>query len=325
MMINHNILVSVCVIWDRKNQDLGVTLERLSNSLSLKYEYFEIIVVMTGTDLHSVTASDISAKNVRIMTQNDQSGHYRMRSIAASEAIGDLVVVTSVEEIKCFNIIEMLALAEKNNLVVAGRHKKVDFLTKSLSLPMIYLGRMAGFTSSINDARTIIYPRTSLNKILALTDIDLALRFLPLNLGVRTIYYSASNKVPRGYQDLSERLRILYALVINLAPLSLRILSIVSGAIMPIAVSFIGYVFFVWMTYEKVQEGWVTLSLLGGSGLLFAALSVFGVSIGLQRILRELIKQPLDDVIYDVEALNIFKDTQKKLNVESEISERADE
>lgn len=316
MNINKSTLVSICIIWDCESENSINMLHQLSEKLRQNYEYFEMIVVSTEQIINKLPNSTILLDNTRYVTFNEKADYYKMRSSAAYEAIGDLVVITSFEEMKSFDILKMLFLAKENDTIVKGWHNKLSIMERIISWPMIYLGQIAKYDINLKDARTVIYPRVFLNKILKSADLELAMRFLPTNLDFNILYFNAEQDAVRKSKDIGPRLSIIYSLALNMSPFILRIVSILCALLFPIALFYIFYVILVWATYENVQEGWTTLSLLGGAGLLFISLSMLGLSISLQYIITQIQKGSVNNETYDVKKLDIFKDNQSKLNIE---------
>ena len=134
-------------------------LHQLSEKLRQNYEYFEMIIVSTQQIINKLPSSIISLDNIRYVTFNEKADYYKMRSSAAYEAIGDLVVITSFEEMKSFDILKMLILAKENDTIVKGRHNKLSIMERIIARPMIYLGQIANYDINLKDARTVIYPR----------------------------------------------------------------------------------------------------------------------------------------------------------------------
>lgn len=318
MKVDKSNLISVCIIWDCAEENYNRIIDQLSHKLSKRYEYFEIIITCTKEIIDTLPNSNLQSNYARIVSFNEKAEYYKMRSSAAIEAIGDVVIITSFDEIKTFDIIEMLKIAIKNNKIVSGRYNKISFLESLIAWPITHLSRMAGFNFDVKDSRTIVFPRIFLNKALKSLDLELALRFVPTSIGTEIFYYNANKNVQKKYINLQSRLSILYTLILNLSPIILKMVSILSGLLVPIIFFYIGYVIIVWSTFENVQEGWATLSILVAGSVLFIALSILGISIGLQYILIQIKKNAFDYEAYDVDSLDIFKGNQKKLNIEVE-------
>jgi hypothetical protein len=239
---------------------------------------------------------------------------YRRRAAVASEAIGDVVVLASLDEQPMLDIIAMIELAALKGSIVIGRRDNATLMNPALRV----LGRSAGFRVDVRDMLTAAYPRALLNKLLAHPDRQLALRFPPSDSAIPVIW-ERSCEGPgraRSFREFGRRLSVVQKLLVSSAPLVLTLVSLLSLLVMFAAFAFAIYAVIIWLTLETVQPGWFTTSLVLSLIAAFLGNAIFGLSIGLQKVIETLSDDAGDDIIDERSAVDMFDQAMKELNVE---------
>src|SRR5262249_36819521 len=96
----------------------------LAEACDQNLKYWEIVYVIGESfrsSIETLINGSTNIKNLRVVLVRDAAGYYRRRLIAASEAIGDVVVVTSLNEAAEINVLGFAAAAVASDQVVLGR------------------------------------------------------------------------------------------------------------------------------------------------------------------------------------------------------------
>ena len=172
-------LVSVCLADPlRPAADLD-RLIALAATLDTVFRYWEILIVTNGDDTYDCGALLATIKNLRILRTRSSVPFYRRRVISATEAIGDIVLLTSLEEIVGIDVADVILHAAELDRVIVGRRDRRHLLVDPV---LALLGRAGGVRAGTGETLTVVYPRTILNQLLARPDRALALRF-PFRIG----------------------------------------------------------------------------------------------------------------------------------------------
>lgn len=309
--IREDILVSICFVESSPRAARDPALAALAKRLAERFQYWEILVVASADD--AVAAAVPNVPNLRLIKVTPQANHYRRREIAASEAIGDVVVLSAFDELDAADPVAMAEAAWNGGVaVVATRVGQVDMLEPFL----IALGRGGGFRVSSRSMQSMALPRPLLTLVMGYPDRQLALRFLPRDAGVPVRMLKCTDvRKRRGLRDWSRRLALLHSLLSHSAGSVLTAVAVFAALAAIGAVLFILYVLVVWATRDELAEGWLTLSASIGGSTLFLGVAIFGIAIGLRRVIDLLSVHQRDDVVGEVSALNLFAELSRKLNV----------
>ncbi|VWX53014.1 hypothetical protein [Novosphingobium sp. 9U] len=295
-----DLLVSVALSGPPRDQAQLQQLVALSRQLDARFRYWEVLLACDpGHDAPSELADgqlQASVPNLRLLQPRPGASFYQRRLAVASEAIGDVVVLTAASEVGYLNLAAMIETAEARHSLVVGRHVDANPLG---SLAMA-LGRGAGLTIGPHDMLTIAFPRALLGIVLAHPDRLLATRFPPVDQRLPIVRQDmrAGAGLPRfrsGSETgplLFRRTEILHRLTISSAP---RVLTLVAVAALLAAFGgtlFAIYSVIVWLTLAHIQPGWFTTSLALSLTAAFLGFAIFGLSIGLRRLLEALTGGP---------------------------------
>lgn len=315
--LREDIFISVCcVLSDIDTLNLA-EFKKLAASISGRFKYWEILIGVPSDIKWDSTALLSAVANLRILSIRSATSFYRARLAVASDAIGDVVLLTSAEELSVFDPVKMIEQSNANDAIVIGRRQRSGFANPFL----VAFGRSAGFRVDERDMLTAAYPRTLLNRILAYTDAQLALRFPPQDnsLPVEWIIQSEKSNREQPFREIGRRFGLIHRLMINSAPRVLTSVSLLSLVVMCIGILFAAYAALSWLTIDDIQPGWLTTSLALSMTATFLSCAIFGLSIGLQRVIELITQKDIsDDVTAEKSTVDMFGQVFHLLNVDIE-------
>jgi hypothetical protein len=313
-----DLLVSIGIAEAEAGEAALSMLTALASDLSVRFRYWELLIV---TDVDKAGSYDRvleTIANVRLLKVRPGTSPYRRRVAIAGEAIGDVVVISTLDEIPSLAIVSMIERARESGAMVVGRRRS----TVLLNAPFRALGASAGFRVDARDMLTTAYPRTVLNKLLNHPDPQLALRFPPNDNSItvlgQPILDTASARHRRSLRDSGRRVAMLQKLLVGSAPRVLGLVWSLAFLVAIVAVAFVIYAAAVWLVKEDVQPGWLTTSLALGLTAFFLGCAVFGLSIGLQKVIDLLSADLADDVVDEITSVDLFREVFDELNVEQD-------
>lgn len=316
--VRENILVSVCFGEVPNTSAAFAALRQTAARLADGYRFWEIVVVGLSDEMTPLLALVRDIPNLRLISVRSGAEYYRRRAIAAAEAIGDVAVLTSVEEIAALDLIAMIEQAASQEVAVVGRLKTAPVLDRLLAGPWVAFGHWAGFQVGGRDMQTIAFPRTILNQILAHPAKELALRFLPRDEALQQVPFvaAAETRKARALRDFGRRVTLAQLLLINLAPRLLQSVTLISMMIALLSLLYAVYVVGVWAFKPVIAPGWLTLSgMLSATGFMLGCVSS-GLCLGMQYILSRVDRSSFDDVAAEVNRVDLFGTVARDLNVE---------
>ncbi len=315
--VREDIFVSLCFPETLSCASDVAVVEEACRKISARFRYFEVLLIARMDEPEEFLSLCLSrCPNVRIIKVRGTRRHYASRVVAANEAIGDVVVITSLAEAGVLDLSAMIATAaDKNSVTVFTRDQRS--WTSSL---LQVLGSASRFRISSGDMRTIAIPRVWMGRILAHPQYNLALRFPPLGQGLPIIHIPAPVLKPVIGSDATfwRRVGLAYQLSVNAAPVVLIGVGLLSGFVMLGAVAYVIYAIGVVIFASHVQPGWFTTTILQVGTIGYLALAVLGLSMGLQKLLEHLEPQVADTVVEEVTNTNLPSDIHD-LNIAIEI------
>lgn len=312
-----DIFVSVCFADVEPGADNAGALRSLSARLDARYRYWEILIITSADVAQDCEYLLSEVPNLRLLKARNGTLYYRRRVAVASEAIGDAVLLTSVDELSAFDPIELIETAMARGAIVIGRCNRRSAMNPALKA----LGRSAGFRVDARDMLTAAYPRTLLNRILAHPDRQLGLRFPPVDSAIPILWHTAaaeSSRRGRSFKEFGRRLSLIQKLLVSSAPIVLTILALSSLVVVLCSIAFTFYAVTVWLALETVQEGWFTTSIILSLTAAFLGSMGFGMSIGLQKMIELLTSDVIDDITDERSAVDMFGQVIHELNVDVE-------
>ena len=324
--LRENNLVSVCLGELPNTPAAFEELRQFAARMAAVYRFWEIIVVSLSDEVDPLLRLVRDIPNIRLIKVRSGTEYYRRRAIAVDEAIGDVVVLTSVHEISALDILTMIERAHADEVIVAGKLIVAPALDRLLAGPWVAFGHWAGFQVGVRDMQTVVFPRTLLNQILAHPAKELALRFLPRDTGIPQVSFPAHGPVRavRASRDFARRLTLAQMLLINLAPRLLQSVTLISMMVALLSLFFAVYVVLIWLLKSDVAPGWLTLSgMLSATGFMLGCVSS-GLCLGMQYLLNRADQSRFDDVSAEVNRVDLFGSVARDLNVETDVGADVD-
>lgn len=314
-----DLLVSVAIQSAPRDETEVAHVAALAAELAARFRYFELLIadeIAAGPLQQRLIAAHPALRLLRVRAGTT---FYQQRRTLAEEAIGDVVVLTALAELPHLEIPAMAERAARASRLVIGQHASANPIGPFAAA----LGRSAGLRIGAHDMLTMAVPRGLLALLLAHPDRLLALRFPPLDARLPVAHqdcrHIAGLPTFRGGSDsgpkLVRRLHILHRLTISSAP---RVLTLVAlaGLITAIAaLLFAVYAVFAWALLAHIQPGWFTTALAISLTAAFLGGAVFGLAIGLQRVIEALTASDTSAVVEETGAADLFGQVIDELNV----------
>lgn len=318
MSLREDILVSVCLgEMDRTPSDFAL-LADFATTMNARFRFWEIIVVASADEVDPLLHLVQDVANIRLIKVRHGTEFYRRRVIAAAEAIGDVVLLTTLAELPRIDVLAMIETAHADEGAVIAKTPSVPLMDRLIATPLVGLGRWAGFNVGIRDMQSIAVARTLLNQLLAHPAKELALRFLPRDVGV-TYSYQTAQPAPqptRSLRDFGRRLGLAQTLMINLAPRLLKLVTLISALTALMSFLFIFYIVVVWLVLPGIAPGWTSLSMmLAVTGFMLGCTSS-ALCLGVLFMLSRMSQDEFDDVAGEVNRVDLFGKVAADLNVE---------
>lgn len=311
-----NLLVSVGLAGPASSRPDLEQLARLDVELSARFRYWELLIAVEADQADHYAPLLGKLSKIRLLKLRHGASVYRHRVALAEEAIGDIVLLSTLDEFAELPIGAMIDRAERSGRMVIARRPSRNPLSATLR----GLGAGAGFRVDASDLWTAAYPRPVLSKLLAHPDPQLALRFPPIDnsLAVESFACAPATRARQrtSLDDIQRRLSLSHKLLIGSASRVLTTLSLFASLVSISSLSFVLYAIAIWLLDAHVQPGWFTTSLSIGLTAFFLGCAVFGLSIGIQKIIDLLSSHSSDDVIEEVTSLDLFNEVFEELNIE---------
>ena len=313
-----NLLVSVGIADPEMSESTLGILTALAVQLAAHFRYWELLIVTDVDKAGSYDAALETIANIRLLKVRHGTSFYRRRVAIAGEAIGDVVVISTLDDIPQLPIVGMIEAAEQSGGLVVGRRRSAVLL----NAPFRALGVSAGFRVDASDMLTTAYARTVLNKLLNHPDPQLALRFPPIDDSITVLNQpclgGGAHRRRSPLQNARRRLGLLQKLLVGSAPRVLGVVASLAFLVAFAAIAFVVYAVVVWLTLETVQPGWLTTSLALGMTAFFLACAIFGLSIGMQKLIDLLSADLADDVVDEITSVDLFREVFDELNIEQD-------
>ena len=175
-----DILVSVCFS-DLPATEVAIAETRaLIAKLETRFRFHEIVMVVEETAQDAFLQLVQETENVRLFVVRSGMSVYRKRVIAADEALGDVVLLANSRELTALDPVAMIGQAAEGQAIISLRSSSSS-AEKALAVPLVVLGKIAGFKAGARELQTIALTSALLNQILAHPHPELALPFPPLD------------------------------------------------------------------------------------------------------------------------------------------------
>lgn len=320
--LREDILVSICFAEAEDPEVARARIAPLAEALKARYRYWEILIV---NEIGRETAFEpvlAALPNLRYLSVAPGLDGAQRRVVGASEAIGDIVVMTSPSEVAAMDIPAMIEEAHEAGAVVIGRRAS----TATAEPLIVALGRASGFQASSRDMQTMAIPRTVLNRLLEDANPVLALRFPPRDSSVKVIRRAPDTPVSAfggASSRLSSRFDLLMRMVTDAGPALLGGVAALSALMVLGAILFAVYVVAVYLTHPQVAEGWTTLSLAISGTLGFLGAALFAICITLRKVAEIIRGGAVDHLVAERSSVDLFDSVANALNVDTDGSDGA--
>jgi len=315
-----DLLVSLCFADSVPDEETLARLKALTTRLTARFRYWEILLIADADAAGDYDRLIAETPNIRLLKVRRGMPFYRRRAAAASEAIGDVVVLAAIEELPALDLVEMIEAAEAGGSIVIGRRNRPSLINPALQA----LGGGAGFRVDSRDMLTAAYPRTLLNRLLAHPDKLLALRFPPDDHSIPVVWRMGGKAAApaRSLREVGRRFNLIQRLLVSSAPRVLTLVALLSLAVVVSALAFAVYAVVVWLTLPSTQPGWLTTSLVLSLTAFFLGCAIFGLSVGLQNVIEALTNDLGDDIVDERSSVDLFGQVMQELNVEVDAERR---
>lgn len=285
----------------------------LSHACAERLRYFEILYVVderSRAAVDSCAAQLANIANLRILFVRNDSSFYRRRTIAAGEAIGDVVAIGSFAELGAIDLPALAADCFRTDQVLLARRSG----RAGLSLAHPLLRAVASHRIDRRDMRSIAFPRARLLQALARESATIDLRFEPKRgeTYVRVPVAQAAGRQPRGN---AHRLQLLAEIISNASSAYLRTYALVSLLAFFAAAAYGLYAVVVVTTFRHVEPGWFTTNLIQSGSVGFLAIGFAIFALGLARLLEQRERGSTLGILDEVGNINFFR-SAPDLNVD---------
>ena len=305
-------LVSICLVEEGRFDEELSALAALATACDSRLRYWEIIYVIRETSRAMIEAASArlsGLKNVRIVVVNRGVSHYRGRELAASEAIGDVIVISAFSEVAAIDVVGLADKALSSGEIVIARKAGLD-----LSLFHVALRVLSPYRVDSTDLRTIALPRLKLAMILARPTSAIDLRFEAKRGMDRYVRHLVdASAIPRN-TSISRRMDLALEIVSSSAPRFLKGYAIMSLGMVALSGFYSAYAVLVYIFDETVQPGWFSNTIVLSGSVGYLALGFAIVSLGLARLAEQVGRRDSSPIIDEIGNINFFASTER-LNV----------
>lgn len=308
-----DMFVSIGLTGTREQSAHLAALLDLTRRVDRHFRFWELLMVSEAGAENPLAVG--SLPHLRLLKVRAGTGISNQRMCIAREAIGNIVLMSSVDEIGQITVPDLIDTAERTHSIVVLRRRGATMLNPALAA----LGRSAGFRVDLRDMLTTIYPRTLLDRVMQHPDAPLALRFPPADASMPITVVPCDAKRVRAGSTMSRvgyRLNIFRQLLVSSAPMVLSIIELMSVLVTIAAMIFAIYAVIVWSTFDTVQPGWFSTSLLLSMVAMFLSTSIFALAMGLERVLVLVRGDLSDDLIEEINPIDIFEPIRRELNID---------
>lgn len=314
--------VSFCLVQEGEVASEIEAIRVLAAHCEQMLDYSEILYVVGESHREAIRAVAerlTTLNSVRIVLVRDGVGYYRRRKIGASEAIGDVVVLTSFAEMPNADLIGFAELAIGSGRVVIGRQPRRG-LFQPLSQSIV--GLISQYRVDSRDLKTLALPRNALVAILARPTAPIDLRFESKRGTMPYMRKEIRQTIGGGEAGLQQRLELLAEIISNSASRFLSAFAVAAGFVSLIAASYGVYAVVIILTKDNVQPGWFSTAIVQSGSAAFISLGMSVIALGIGNILDRLDADPGHEIVDEIGNIS-FYDRINDFNVEmnSELSE----
>ncbi|MBL4618066.1 MAG: hypothetical protein JKY46_10240 [Robiginitomaculum sp.] len=299
-------LVSICFVGEFSLKKELQIIHKISQQLETRFQYWEILFVVPEAISKKLEKSaDIirTIRNFRILLVNNDIGYYQRRMIGATEALGDVTIITSINEVEQTDI---CALAEKtfsSNKIIIGKRKK-RFFEFGLIYPL--LRAISSNDVSRSYLKTIALPRSTLNQVLTRSSAALDLRYPPKNTSQTYSTLVFSPLKDKRKSAFLERYRLSVELVMNATDKFLRAYAGFAALVMFSAL-FYGFYAAVIQILGNPKEGWFSMAAVQSGTVFFIACGMMILSHSMRRLIKNTDQPEAYVLVGEISSLDFFQ------------------
>ncbi len=279
------------------------------------FQFWEVVIAIPETGAEETSVFKASLKgipNLRILRLSAAGSFYRRRLAGVTEAIGDVVVLSALDEVTHIDIAALARdiYASSETVVCTGQQgnwgRPSSVLERSLSW-------LSGYRVDLRELLTIGFPRAMLENILQRPDAEILLRFEPLS-GIFTFrrYPVAEGQKPgrRDWRDSRRRAALIGDMMINASPRTLKGLAFIAVLVACIAACYGLYAILVWLFKADIAAGWLTTSLLQSLTTFLLGISIAALSTGLVRMFELLSNEGRYAIVDEINTVDLIGNIQ---------------
>lgn len=324
-MVNHENLISVCVIVRNERQQIDAIIERLTQALSAQYQFYELVMLDNasndGTDT-IIAAKLKQTPNIRLIRLSRIYSRDTAVTAALDSAIGDYVILIDLET-------DVSVIAQLVEKALEGS----DIVTVRRNLAHLYppldrwaggilyrfTSRIVGYPVEIEDGFTRLFSRRVVNALTQVRSRRRHLKHFGSIVGYRQAFISLDGGTRVKPINRMEKISFLLNLIVNNSIAPLRFAAMLGLIASVMNLLYVVYIVVVTIVREgQLAEGWLTTSLTTTTMflMLFIILAILAEYIG--RLLEESKDEPLYFVEYEAHStVSSYSRTieQEKLNI----------
>lgn len=314
-----DVFVSIGVTGNLDRPERRAALLDLTRRIDRHFRFWELLLVSEADAIDTHQFAVASLPHLRLLKVRAEAGVHHQRMCIAREAIGNIVLMLSVDEIDQVTVPDLIDTAERTRSIVVLRRRE----TKLFNPALVTFGRSAGFRVDLRNMLTTVYPRALLDRVMQHPDVSLALRFPPVDASLPiTVVPCEAKRVLSGnaLTRIGFRLNILRQLLVSSAPRVLSVIELVSVLVTIAAMMFAIYAVIAWFTLDTIQPGWFSMSLLLSMVAMFLSTSIFALAMGLERLLVLARGDFSDELVEEVNSIDVFTPIMRELNIDLDAS-----
>ena len=314
---NSSQLVSLIVVASDGGVINSQTLATVTEFLSKKFEFFELIVVATvgGEALKQLSRSlDTSIGHVRLLGIDGNADFDRLAVYGCLACIGDFVILTSIEELGLKDVDTILTGLLRGESVVRLRRRQNTVIER---LASSIVRTITGLHVDTRFCKSIGMNRQTLSQLLGQPE-DLHLfRFTAFGEGSGQLIAETDSPPQKvSLSQLGRRADLVARLVGNSSARLLRVASILSLLLALAALLALLYAVALWMLKRDLVEGWTTTISLMAVWMFVQMSATAVICLGVSRLIERQDRAKSTKVAEEITTGDLFNRADM-LNVEN--------
>lgn len=315
---NYSTLVSLIVVGADGFSGAEARLEQAATSLRAAFSFIEIIIIADAEDASVRGLIERIARvapQVRLLQIEGATDFDRMAMHGYQECIGDLIILTTAEELGIVEIAPIISKLQDGEQLVRLRRKTGSRLERTSSVLISYI---TGMHVDTRFHRTLGMDRQLLSQLLARPEEIHLFRFNANTLFSRQSVLETDQKQERGgFKLMFRRIDLVARLVATSAPRLLRGAGVLSLSLAMISLFTLAYVVGAWLLLEDIVEGWTTIVCLIALWMFVQMSTTSALCLGLSRMLDRQERTRMPRLVNELTVSDLFS-SSGLLNVERE-------